>query len=147
MLPSAENLRIGQERTCGHLIGHSGSTRRNSNHKHNRSMETADRQPRPEAPATLAWGIASVALSLASLAAFSLYCRWHWDLFWLRWEGTLPPFWLTWGLVDGLKLVSVLSAILGFGLAIRTLRRKRFVIGIVALALALLSLLTVPLVT
>jgi hypothetical protein len=106
-------------------------------------MGTSDGKPtgdtNGEPRAKLAWGISSVAVSIASYTAFALYGGWHWDLVRLNGSGVVPPFWLTWRLIDGLKIVSVILAFAAFGLAIETLRRKRWLIGVVALALSVLQ--------
>ena len=89
-------------------------------------------------------GALSILASVASLGAFWLYGHWHWELGLRR---TDAPAWLTWSLIDGLKLASIPLALLGLVLAILAVRREAWPFGLPALVLAVLAVLTIPIVT
>jgi hypothetical protein len=110
-------------------------------------MEESAQHPRRVGRHGLALGAASIFASLASLAAFGLYGDWHWDLVRIEREGAAPPSWLTWQVVDGLKVGSMPLALVAAVLAVMALRKRAWAIGLPAIVLAVVALLTMPLVT
>ena len=107
----------------------------------------AEEQTKREIPARLAWGVTSLAMSFTSHAAFASYIGLHEGRRRLIGSEEILPWWLTGRAIDGMKLASVVFAFAAFALAIETLRRKRWLIGVLALIVSLLCLLTVPMIT
>jgi hypothetical protein len=91
-------------------------------------------------------GIASILASGAAFGAFVLYATWHWDLVRLQRAGEPVADW-RWRIVDSLKLVNVVLALVAIILLLLAVRRRAWIAGLFALAAAVLCLWTVPLVT
>ena len=92
-------------------------------------------------------GFVSLFASFMSFGSLYLYGKWHWDLVHIRQAHGVPPSWLTWGLVDGMKIASVCFAFVALTLAIVALRRKRWILGTFAIVLSILCVMTIPILT
>lgn len=101
----------------------------------------------PKSEAGILSGCISLCASLMSLGALSLYGKWHWALLRIRRAEAIPPSWVTWGVVDGMKRMSVFLAIVALIFAVVTLKRKRWLLGGIALILAIFCVWTIPWIT
>ena len=101
----------------------------------------------PVEKAGLLPGVVSLFASFISFSALYLYGKWHWDLVHIRQAHGVPLSWLTWGLVDGMKIASVCFAFAALTFAIVALKRKRWILGTFAIVLAILCVTTIPILT
>ena len=90
--------------------------------------------------------LVSIALSLCSLTAFFLYGKWHWDLFFAIKKGEGTGF-LSWALVDGLKIANVVLAIAALVCAVVGAFSARKGLATCAVLLALVACGTVVIIT
>jgi len=90
------------------------------------------------------YGAGSIIASAGSYAAFVLYGAWHWELVRL---GRIDESDLTWRwrVVDSLKLLNVALGIVAVVLLLLALGRRSWIASLLALAMAMLCLWTVPL--